>query len=156
MQIVARAAKQSNEKHSSMKFQSRDVGIHHQHTHHQQLLSVYSIAILFISAGILHFVASSTYVRIMPRWLPFPKELVYLSGAFEIIGGIAVLPSKTRRIAGYGLIALLLAVFPANIQMLLNARASNSSQGLLTLLWLRLPLQFLLVVWVYKATQTRK
>jgi uncharacterized membrane protein len=92
----------------------------------------------------------------MPRWLPYPKELVYLSGAFEIIGGIAVLPAKTRRIAGYGIIALLLAVFPANIQMLLNARASNSSQGLLTLLWLRLPLQFLLVAWVYKATQTRK
>jgi uncharacterized membrane protein len=118
--------------------------------------SVYGIAILFVSAGILHFVAPSAYVRIMPRSLPYPKELVYLSGAFEIIGGIAVLPRKTRRFAGYGLIALLFAVFPANVQMLLNARAANAASSLLILLWLRLPLQFLLIAWVYKTTQANK
>ncbi len=128
----------------------------HQHTNQKRSPSVYAIATLFITAGILHFVAPTMYIRIMPRLLPYPKELVYLSGAFEIIGGIAVLPAKTRRAAGYGLIALLIAVFPANIQMLLDARTTDSSRWLLLLLWLRLPLQFLLIAWVYKATQARR
>lgn len=136
-----------------MKFEQQTVTVHRSNL--KQLLSIYGIAVLFITAGILHFVAPSMYVRIMPRLLPYPKELVYLSGAFEVIGGLGVIPSKTRRIAGYGLIALLLAVLPANIQMLLNARATDSSRWLLMLLWLRLPLQFLLIAWVYKATKDR-
>ncbi len=116
-------------------------------------LSMYSIATLFIGAGVLHFVVPSTYERIMPRVLPYPRELVYLSGVFEIIGGFAVLPLRTRRLAGYGLIALLIAVFPANVQMLLNARSANASLYALVLLWLRLPLQLLLIAWVRKTTR---
>lgn len=94
-------------------------------------------------------------MRIMPTGLPYPKELVYISGACEIAGGLAVLPRRTRRLAGGGLLALLVAVFPANIQMLLSARAAATSPWVIGLLWLRLPLQFVLMAWVWRTTFPR-
>ncbi len=87
----------------------------------------------------------------MPRWLPAPRLLVYVSGVFEMLGGIGLLVPWVRRWAAWGLIALLIAVFPANIQMLQAAHAAAASGWTQALLWLRLPLQPLLMWWVYRS-----
>src|SRR5438045_9398493 len=71
---------------------------------------------LFIVAGCLHFLIPGFYLSMMPPWLPWHLELVYLSGVFEILGGVGLLIPRLRRVACWGLIALLLAVFLANVQ----------------------------------------
>jgi uncharacterized membrane protein len=111
------------------------------------------LAFLFVSAGVLHFVKTSFFVGIVPSYLPYPLELVYISGVCEILGGVGVLIPAVRRLAGFGLIALLVAVFPANIHMFVaELRAQGLSVAALLLL-LRLPLQFVLIAWVYFATR---
>ncbi|MEJ7680900.1 MAG: DoxX family protein [Segetibacter sp.] len=111
----------------------------------------------YIAAGINHFRSPGTYNRIMPSYLPYHYTLIYISGIFETGFGILLLFVKTRRFAAWGLIALLLAVFPANIQMLINYLNDNNSQ-----LWVaivRLPLQIPLILWAYTFTnlnRTRK
>ncbi len=89
---------------------------------------------------------------IMPPWIPRPLDMVYLSGVAEMLGGIGLLIRSVRTAAGLGLIALLVAVFPANVQMLANAVHSGSSLVYDSLLFLRLPLQPLLIVWVWRAS----
>lgn len=116
--------------------------------------SRYVLAAIFIAAGTLHFIIPDSYVSIMPPALPFPRELVYLSGGAEIAGGIGLLMERTRRAAGIGLILLLLAVWPANLQMLLNARAARAAAWWQLLLLLRLPLQILLIVWACRVSRT--
>ena len=76
-----------------------------------------ALAVLFMAMGILHFAVPAPFARIIPPFLPAPALLVAVSGVFEFLGGLGVLISPTRRFAGYGLIALLLAVWPANFQM---------------------------------------
>jgi uncharacterized membrane protein len=80
--------------------------------------SLYLLAALFVGAGLLHFLHPETYLRIMPPALPAPRLLVLLSGVAEMAGGLGLLLPATRRWAASGLLALLLAVFPANIYML--------------------------------------
>ena len=109
------------------------------------------IAAIFIVGGVLHLVKPAYYVRIMPPWLPAPMALVLISGVFEILGGVGVLVPATRVAAGWGLIALLIAIFPANVQMLLNARAAHASSLWMTGLIARLPLQAALIYWVFRA-----
>jgi uncharacterized membrane protein len=111
------------------------------------------LAIFFMVAGCLHFVFPASYMKIMPPWLPWPFALVVISGIAEIAGGLGVLFQRTRRLAGYGLILLSLAVLPANVQMLLNAHAAASSLVWQTLLFMRLPLQLVLIFWIWRATQ---
>lgn len=111
------------------------------------------VAALFIASGIAHVVAVDAYAGIMPHFLPYPVPLVYLSGACEIAGGVGVLVPRARRLAGIGLVALLIAVFPANVQMLVDALRADASAGALAALWLRLPLQVALVAWVLRATR---
>ena len=93
------------------------------------------------------------YLRIMPKILPYPLALIYVSGFFEMLGGIGLLVPRYRRWAGYGLIALLIAVFPANVKMFAdNFQQSGMTSGT-TILFLRLPLQFgliVLVTWLTK------
>ena len=76
-------------------------------------------------AGSLHFLIPGFYLSMMPPWLPWHLELVYLSGVFEVLGGVGLLVPRLRRVACWGLIALLLAVFPANVQYTLNAHAAE-------------------------------
>ncbi len=114
-----------------------------------------ALAALFVVAGVMHFLAFRHYLAIMPVYVPFGREAVYLTGVLEILGGIALLIPSLRRAAGIGLILLLIAVFPANVQMLLNARARNVLALEEALLWLRLPLQILLIAWVWKATRSQ-
>lgn len=113
------------------------------------------LALIFCAGGIMHFVSPATYVRIVPAWLPAPLLLVYVSGVAEILGGLGLLPPATRVAAGWGLIVLLIAVFPANVQMLESARAENASRLWIALLVLRLPLQPLLIYWVWRAAVRR-
>jgi uncharacterized membrane protein len=110
---------------------------------------------VFVVAGLLHFLVPSAYQKIMPPYLPLHRELIYLSGAMEVAGGMGLLSNHTRRVAGLGLILLLLAVMPANVQMLLDAHAAGKSSWWVVLLWLRLPLQLVLVAWVWKVSRPR-
>ena len=114
------------------------------------------IAVLFGVAGVLHFVIPRFFEAIVPPWLPAflpdARALVYLSGAAEIAGALGLLWPATRPWAAWWLIALLLAVFPANVHMLLEARSRGASGAWVLALWLRLPLQPLLMWWVWRAT----
>jgi uncharacterized membrane protein len=112
----------------------------------QRLLSV-----VFIAAGTLHFLRPQTYEQIMPGYLPAHHELVLVSGAAEIAGGLGVAFAQTRRASGIWLIALLIAVFPANVNMAVNSEHFRSIAP--ALLWARLPLQGLLIWWAYRATR---
>ena len=107
----------------------------------------------FVVAGGLHFAAPAIYEEIMPPYLPLHRELVYLSGAAEMLGGAGLLPQRTRRPAGIWLVLLLIAVLPANVQMLLDARAAKKPPWWVALLWLRLPIQPLLMWWVWKTSR---
>ncbi|MBW4653183.1 MAG: DoxX family protein [Kaiparowitsia implicata GSE-PSE-MK54-09C] len=110
----------------------------------------YLLALFFIAAGINHFVNPEFYVRIMPPYLPWHLPLVYLSGAAEIGLGALLLIPQYRAIAAWGLIALLIAVFPANLHMALNPELFPTISPVV--LWLRLPLQGVLIAWAYRYT----
>ena len=114
-----------------------------------RLISIILLAIFFIAAGVNHFVSPDVYLKIMPDYLPWPLALVYVSGFFEVLGGVGVLVPKLRRSAGWGLIAMLIAIFPANVDMLVNA-----DQFATIPFWalvVRLPLQGVLIAWVWWA-----
>lgn len=109
------------------------------------------LALLFITAGMLHFIFPAQYASTIPPWLPWHGELVALSGLCEIAGGIGLLLARTRMEAGIGLIALSIAVLPANVQMLIDAQHAATPSWQIALLWLRLPLQALLIAWIWRA-----
>lgn len=111
------------------------------------------LGLVFILAGALHFLMPASYLRIMPPFLPHGLALVYLSGVAEVLGGLGVLKRRWRRAAGLGLIVLLVAVFPANVQMLLLAEAAKAPMWKEALLSLRLPLQGALIAWVWVVTR---
>ena len=113
--------------------------------------NIFLLSGLFAFAGAMHFVIPGRYAGIMPAWIPWQLEMVYVSGIAEIAGGLGLLIPGLREAAAIGLIALLIAVFPANIQMLSDAIRDGASTLYIALLWLRLPLQPLLIVWIYRA-----
>ncbi|GAA4446345.1 DoxX family protein [Novipirellula rosea] len=112
-------------------------------------LSIGLLSLLFIAAGVNHFVSPGVYLKIMPEYLPWPLALVYVSGFFEVLGGVGLAVPRLRRAAGWGLIALLVAVFPANVDMLMNADQFPAIPVLA--LVARLPLQGVLIAWVWWA-----
>ncbi len=108
----------------------------------------------YVIAGVLHFLVPELYVQIVPPQLPWPTGLVYLSGVAEIALGIGVMVPRTRRIAAWGLVALLLAVFPANVYMAMSGVVIQGAPGPIadpsTLgRWGRLPLQVVLIAWAW-------
>ena len=107
------------------------------------------LAAFFVAAGANHFRDPGFYLPTMPSWVPWHRELLDLSGAAEILGGIGVLAPLTRRAAGWGLIALLIAIFPANVNMALNDVQPSGRHIDQWLLWARLPIQAVLVAWVW-------
>ncbi len=107
----------------------------------------YLFAIFFVLAGLNHFLNVDFYMNIMPPYLPWHLFLVYLSGVCEIALGLLLLIPKFTSLAGWGLIALLFAVFPANIHMAVNPQLFPEFSPML--LWLRLPIQFVLIAWAY-------
>jgi uncharacterized membrane protein len=110
-----------------------------------------ALAAIFVVAGVLHFAITETYVRVMPPYLPWPRELVMVSGVCQVAGGVGLCVPRLRRAAGWGLVLLLVAVWPANLQMYAAARDSGGAAWRETLLLLRLPLQLVLIFWVWKA-----
>ena len=112
-------------------------------------------ALLFFTTGVLHLVMPGFFDRIVPPWIPNARWATYLSGVCEILGAIGLLIPATRVAAAWGLIALLAAVLPANIHMLNEARGADASAGYIAGLWLRLPLQPLLMWWVWRVAIRR-
>lgn len=113
--------------------------------------SLKALAVFFIGSGVNHFVIPGTYRQIVPPSLGDPELLVRVSGVAEIAGGVGVLVPRTRRLAGFGLIALLAAVFPANVYM-----AQNPAKFVKVPAWAlyaRLPLQPLAMWWAWRATK---
>jgi uncharacterized membrane protein len=106
------------------------------------------LAATFLAAGALHFVKPRTYEAIMPRYLPAHRALVYASGAAEMAGGAGVLHPRTARTAGWWLVATLLAIFPANVEMAVHAGRFRRIPA--PLLWARLPLQGAIIAWVWR------
>jgi len=102
----------------------------------------------FIFAGILHFLKTNLYLMIMPPYVPWHLAMVYVSGIAEIAGGLGLLIPATRRAAAWGLVALLAAVFPANVYMAANHIQVSGTPIAQSLLWARLPLQGLFIWWV--------
>jgi uncharacterized membrane protein len=118
-----------------------------------KLLLKYSFGFWFVLAGLYHFINPAFYLRMMPPYLPWHSFLIYLSGFFEAALGLLLFVPKYTRVAAWGLIALLLAVFPANIYMALNPQLFPNLPPLA--LWLRLPLQALFIAWAYLFTKGR-
>ncbi|MCI0665503.1 MAG: DoxX family membrane protein [Acidobacteria bacterium] len=111
----------------------------------------YLLAFLFVAAGINHFIKPDMYLKIMPPYLPWPLFLQYLAGFFEILLGILVLIPRYSRMAAWGLILLLIAVFPANIQMALNPDKYPEFSPMAY--YLRLPIQFVIIAWAWWYTK---
>lgn len=107
----------------------------------------------FVVAGANHFLNPSFYVSIMPPYLPLHRELVYASGLLEIAGGLGVLVPRFRSTAGLGLVALLVAVFPANVHMAMNPELYPELPAVG--LYARLPLQAVFIAWAYWATRPK-
>lgn len=103
-------------------------------------------AAIFLVAGVGHFVASDFFLKVVPPYLPYPLTLVLVSGAIEILLGGLLLVPRTSRLAAWGLIALLIAVFPANIHVFQH-QDKFPMPAILHLL--RLPLQGVLILWAY-------
>lgn len=112
-----------------------------------------SLGVLFMLAGSMHFVVPAAYRAVMPGYLPAPALLVAASGVAEIAGGVGLMMDRWRRAAGVGLVLLLVAVFPANVEMLHQARAHGARPIAQTLLWLRLPLQAVLIWGVWRLSR---
>jgi uncharacterized membrane protein len=103
-------------------------------------------AIFFVVAGTFHFLKPEMYLQIMPLYFPAPQLLVAVSGVAEIAGGIGLLIRPLRRAAGWGLVALLIAVFPANVYMLQHPGQFHFAQWIF---WARLPLQGVFIAWIW-------
>lgn len=112
------------------------------------------LGLLFAATGILHFASPEPYLAIMPPYLPWPLALVYLSGAAEVTLGASLLIPRFQSLAAWGLIALLVAVFPANLHMALNPEHFPTIPPVA--LWARLPLQAVLIAWAYWFTEGRR
>jgi uncharacterized membrane protein len=102
-----------------------------------------------VAAGANHFINPDAYVAMMPARLPAPLLLVQISGVAEILGGLGLVLPATRRLAAWGLIALFIAIFPANINMAVNHLPLGSHELPAWMLWARLPLQLVLIAWAY-------
>ena len=118
-------------------------------------LSRFALALFFIIAGTAHFITPAPYLAIVPSSLPWPVALVALSGVAEILGGLGICFPSTRRLAGWCLIALLLAVFPANVYAISTGMVIAGHSLPAWILWARLPFQLLFIGWVYQACLRR-
>ncbi|MFD1514182.1 DoxX-like family protein [Halomarina rubra] len=119
---------------------------------------LYLMSLLYIGAGVMHFLRPKVFARIVPPTLPRPLTLVYLSGVAEIVLGVGVLFRRTRRRSAWGLVGLLVAVFPANVYMATSTvppeTVSERTAGVARLaLWARLPFQAVLALWAWWYTQ---
>ncbi len=126
-------------------------------------LSPYAAAALFTSAGVMHFAKPDFFEAIVPDWFPSATAANQVSGAAEIVLGLGMIAPQTRRISALGLIALTIAVFPANVDMAVNqvevkpvdgkmTRSVGTSNGPQN--WIRLPMQLPLLWWLWSESRT--
>ena len=113
--------------------------------------SIIVMSWFYISAGLLHFTNTNWFLQIVPPYLPFKLELVYVSGFFEIIFGLMLVLPSWRYYAGWGLVLLLIAVYPANIYLAQTNGAAMNTSALIA--WVRLPFQFLFISIAYWHTK---
>jgi uncharacterized membrane protein len=112
-----------------------------------KIFTLYLMSFLYIKIGIDHFIDPGWFIQIVPPYLSYKLELVYISGFFEILLGLLILFKRTRFYASWGLILLLAAVFPANIYL---AQTNGEAMGISsTIAWLRLPFQSLFIIVAY-------
>ena len=114
----------------------------------------YLMALFYIVAGMNHFIHPEFYIRIMLSFIPWHVEIVWISGLLEVVLGIMVLIPSWVRVASWGLILLLIAIFPANINMAFNESLHFGISPIW--LYLRLPLQFVLIAWAFWYTKPSK
>lgn len=112
-------------------------------------ISLYLMAGMYVLAGLLHFFKPRMYQGIIPPYLPNPRALVYISGIFEIGLGVGLLFEESRRLSAWGIMLMLLAFLPVHIYML---RSEKFRKFPAWALWVRIPLQFLLIYWAYSFT----
>lgn len=116
--------------------------------------SIYLMGVSYILVGSLHFVKADFFLNIMPPYLPFPLALVYLSGAIEILLGSLLMVKKYQTYAAWGLVLLLIAVYPANIYLAFNEAPQEALQvSAFAASWVRLPMQFVLIGIAYWHTK---
>jgi uncharacterized membrane protein len=112
------------------------------------------LGVLMMGVGVDHFLNPTPFERIVPSWLPSPAMLVAVSGVFEVLGGVGVLVPRTRRFAAWGLVALYVAVFPANVNMAIHHIQLSPTDALpVWAMWARLPFQALFIAWAYWFTR---
>ena len=114
------------------------------------MISLYLMSVIYILAGLNHFRAPKIYLTIMPPYIPFPEFMVFMSGVIEVVLGAALLWPPTTSLAAWGIVALLIAILPPHIYMIQNRQ--NWSKIPAWALWLRMPLQGLLIFWAYSLT----
>jgi uncharacterized membrane protein len=114
-----------------------------------QFVATLLLAAGMVSAGVFHFMSPEPFAGIIPSVLPYHRILVFVSGFFEIMGGIGLLTPFARKAASIGLIVLFIAVFPANVNMAIHNVAINGRHFAPWVLWLRLPLQAVLIIWAW-------
>jgi uncharacterized membrane protein len=105
------------------------------------------LALFILASGVMHFINPGFYLSIMPPYVPWHLAMVYVSGFFEVVLGLMLMVTRFTRSAAWGIIALLIAVFPANIHMALHTELYPDISPIA--LWLRLPLQGVFVAWAY-------
>ena len=113
-----------------------------------QWIALVFASIFYTVAGVLHFIRPELYLKLMPPYIPWHSEMVQISGLFEMLGGLGLLLPQTRRAAAWGLVALLVAVFPANLYMATNPVEAGAAAMAPAIRWGRLPLQLVLIWWV--------
>ena len=116
-----------------------------------RLFSIIIMSIFYVSVGVNHFTIPEWFLQIVPPWLPYKLELVYISGFLEIIFGVMLLIPATRFYAAWGLILLLIAVYPANIYLAQTNGAAMNTTPLVA--WGRLPFQFVFIALAYWHTK---
>jgi uncharacterized membrane protein len=111
------------------------------------------LAVSMMIVGVLHFVKPDQFARIVPEILPYPVSLVYISGFFEVLGGVGLLIPWVSVAAAWGLITLFVAVFPANINQAINSIPLEGVPDHPSFYWFRLPFQAVLIAWAWWYTR---
>lgn len=122
-------------------------------TQRSRSIARWVLTVFMVAAGANHFLSPGPYLGMMPPQLPAPLALVYVSGVAEIAGGLGLILPATRRLAAWGLIALFIAIFPANLNMAIHHLPLGDHPVPAWALWARLPLQLVLIAWAAMFTR---
>lgn len=111
------------------------------------------LGVLMVLAGVVHFVNPEPYLMMMPDYLPWHEALVFISGVFEVLLGVALFVPKARSLAGWGLIALFIAILPANIYMASEGIQPPGLEMSPTAAWIRVAFQAVFIYWAWAVSR---